>query len=183
MDAAHSFVASLKSLLRRKSYTKVTIAELCKDAGFSRRTFYKHFADKDAVVVMMIREDWVNPVIEMRKILDLDNLKSANVLLTEQALKSVRDNREVYENLLKNMGKLKLLYTILNENYELSKQIYLTYDYPEDEMDYAAYAAASITATTVIRWIESGFDTPPTKLAKLYELWVFAHWRELRTQF
>lgn len=36
-------VDAMYQLMRKKSYTEITITELCEEAGLCRRTFYRHF--------------------------------------------------------------------------------------------------------------------------------------------
>jgi AcrR family transcriptional regulator len=179
MDVLHSVTTAMISMLSKKPYNKITVQDLCNESFTSRRTFYKYFADKEAVARTMIREDFVEPVIAMRSIMVLENIKSATLLLTERCYQAVLDKSACYLNLHKNMGKPKLLYMILEENYLLGKGIFKKHPYPESEMDYAAWIMASVTATTVVRWIEDGFVVAPSRLASLYVTWVMSHWREL----
>jgi AcrR family transcriptional regulator len=179
MDAVHSFVAALRKTLDDKPYNKITVQDLCDRAGLSRRTFYKHFEDKDAVARAMVHEDYIEPPLSMRSIMDLDKITSAWLLMTEQTYKTIYENRTRYLNLLANFGKLKLLEIIVDENYQFSKNVFANYDYDELEMDYAAYVMATVSAMTTIRGIEHVCDVPHTKMAQLYGTWIGAHWREL----
>jgi len=45
-------------LFTRHGARRVTVGELCREAGVSRVTFYKYFANKDALV-REIRDDWM----------------------------------------------------------------------------------------------------------------------------
>ncbi|MDR0501501.1 MAG: TetR family transcriptional regulator [Coriobacteriales bacterium] len=178
-DACHTFTAALRTLLVTTPYYKVTVQDLCDAAFLSRRTFYKHFQNKDSVVRAMVNEDFIEPPTTLRTIMDVDNFKSAPRLLTERAYQNVLNNAACYKNLLTHLGKQALLDIILEENYEFSRKLFNTYDWSTDEMDYAAWCMASVTATTIVRWIKNDFDINASKLAQLYNLWVMAHWREI----
>jgi AcrR family transcriptional regulator len=179
MDAAHSLVAALRTLLSEKPYGKITVQDLCDTAYLSRRTFYKHYRDKADVVRAMVHEDYIDPPIAMRGLMDLREFKSSARLLSESTFGRVFENRVCYENLLQNMGKLLLLEMILEANYHFTLSVIKDYDYPQDEMDYAAYVMGSVTAVTSIRWIEQGYQESSIRLAQLYNTWIMGHWREL----
>jgi len=48
--------AHAERVFRERGFRKVTIEELCADLGMSKRTFYRHFADRDALVVAVVVE-------------------------------------------------------------------------------------------------------------------------------
>lgn len=179
MNALQAFSTTLRTLLNNKPYHRITVQDLCDKANLSRRTFYKYYEDKDAVVRALIREDFVEPSLVMRSIMNLEEMESAGLLLLERTYKAVSDDKVCYRNLLANLGKLKLLEFIIEESGALSRSIYATYDYPEDEMDYVSYIMASVTATTTIRWIESDFNVSCSRMGQLFSTWMNAHWREL----
>ena len=49
-------VAHAERVFRERGFRKVTIEELCADLGMSKRTFYRHFPDRDALVVAVVVE-------------------------------------------------------------------------------------------------------------------------------
>lgn len=179
MNTTHSFTSALRTMLDTKPYHKITVQDLCDTANLSRRTFYKHFSDKDAATQAMIREDYVEPSVAMRSIMVLEEFKSSSMLLTEQVYKTVLENRERYSNLLKNLGKLRLVEMICAVNHLFTTSFFDNYEYAQAEMDYASFLMATVTATTTVRWIENDFDLTPYTMAQYYNNWVMAHWREL----
>ena len=50
-------VAHADRVFRERGFRKVTVEELCADLGMSKRTFYRHFADRDALVVAVVVEN------------------------------------------------------------------------------------------------------------------------------
>lgn len=44
-DSKAKFVQALELLLKKKPLAKITVAEICKESGLSRQTFYRHFLD------------------------------------------------------------------------------------------------------------------------------------------
>jgi AcrR family transcriptional regulator len=177
--ATRSLVAALRQILATKPYQKVTVQDLCDNAFLSRRTFYKHFNNKDDVIAALIAEDFLEPAKALRSVLDLRTIKSSTILLSERIYQNFLEQAPVYRNLLENMGRDKLLYGILDANYHYSQTIFSEYDFPADEMDYAAYIMAAVTATTCIHWMKEGFKEPAVRMAQLYSTWMNGHWREL----
>ena len=49
---------ALFDLMEGKSYTQISISEVCKKAGVSRQTFYSLFKSKDNVVTYILQEDY-----------------------------------------------------------------------------------------------------------------------------
>jgi len=48
--------AHAERVFRERGFRKVTVEELCADLGMSKRTFYRYFADRDALVVTVVVE-------------------------------------------------------------------------------------------------------------------------------
>jgi AcrR family transcriptional regulator len=49
-------IAHAERVFRERGFRKVTVEELCADLGMSKRTFYRHFSDRDALVVAVVVE-------------------------------------------------------------------------------------------------------------------------------
>ncbi len=49
-------IAHAERVFRERGFRKVTVEELCADLGMSKRTFYRHFPDRDALVVAVVVE-------------------------------------------------------------------------------------------------------------------------------
>lgn len=54
---------SLKELLRAAPFDKISVSDICENAGTSRRNFYRHFPDKYALLVWIYDEGFcsINP--------------------------------------------------------------------------------------------------------------------------
>jgi AcrR family transcriptional regulator len=49
-------MAHAERVFRERGIRKVTVEELCADLGMSKRTFYRHFPDREALVVAIIAQ-------------------------------------------------------------------------------------------------------------------------------
>ena len=65
-------IAHAERVFRERGFRKVTVEELCADLGMSKRTFYRHFPDRDALVVAVVVERVENHVPAL-----LENLTSS----------------------------------------------------------------------------------------------------------
>jgi AcrR family transcriptional regulator len=60
-------MAHADRVFAERGFRKVTVEELCADMGMSKRTFYRHFPDRDALVEAILAErvaDYVPSIIE-----------------------------------------------------------------------------------------------------------------------
>jgi AcrR family transcriptional regulator len=60
-------MAHADRVFAERGFRKVTVEELCADMGMSKRTFYRHFTDRDALVEAILAErvaDYVPSIIE-----------------------------------------------------------------------------------------------------------------------
>ncbi len=49
-------IAHADRVFRQRGFRKVTVEELCADLGMSKRTFYRYFPDRDALVIAVVME-------------------------------------------------------------------------------------------------------------------------------
>ena len=56
---AQHIASSLKKIMSKKPFSKITVTEIIKDCGVNRKTFYYHFADIYALLKWMFEEEAV----------------------------------------------------------------------------------------------------------------------------
>lgn len=76
-----SLADSLKELVLKTPFEKVTIQDITKNAGVIRPTFYKHFADKYALLEWIFTNEIIEPTIPL---IEADMLKEAIDLMLRQ---------------------------------------------------------------------------------------------------
>ena len=52
-----ALVDSLKQLLTKKSFSKITVTEIVENCGYNRKTFYYHFEDIYSLLRWMLEQD------------------------------------------------------------------------------------------------------------------------------
>lgn len=60
----NALAQSLKTIMRTEPFAKITVEEICEEAGLSRRNFYRHFPDKYGLLNWMYYVDFVQDTIE-----------------------------------------------------------------------------------------------------------------------
>ena len=53
-----NIACALLDLLKEKPFSRISVSELCKEAGISRQTFYSLFKSKDNVITYIFQEDY-----------------------------------------------------------------------------------------------------------------------------
>lgn len=90
---------ALTRLLAEKSYTKITVSELCRASGVSRQTFYSLFSSMENVVVFTLQEKACRLPRETETLSSLEQLcKSYSAYICENRdyLKMLVDNKVAY---------------------------------------------------------------------------------------
>lgn len=60
----YTLAQSLKSLMGKRSFSKISVADLCENCGMSRKSFYYHFRDKYDLIHWIFEVEFVQPVQE-----------------------------------------------------------------------------------------------------------------------
>lgn len=55
---------SMKTLMEKRTFSKISVAELCESCGMSRKSFYYHFRDKYDLVHWIFQTEFLQPVLE-----------------------------------------------------------------------------------------------------------------------
>ena len=79
---------SLKELLTKKSFSRITVTELVENCGVNRKTFYYHFEDIYALLRWMLEKDMVSVLIS-------EELTSEPEKVIRYALDYITQNRQL----------------------------------------------------------------------------------------
>lgn len=152
--------------LLRAPYTSISVADLCRQVGISRKAFYNYYHDKDACLRAIIdrfsREAMMCTNTEVP-----DN---AGPLESTIALLEFWKEHKTYLDII---VRNELLYTVLQQNIEyLLKEehtfldLLSTPDVKSDKDILACYM--SIQLTLILQWYQRNFDTPTEEMAKKF---------------
>lgn len=88
---------SLKQLLAKKSFSKITVTEIVENCGFNRKTFYYHFEDIYSLLRWMLEQDLLSVV-------DSNELTSDPEKVIRFALHYIKQNRQLLTCVINELG-------------------------------------------------------------------------------
>ena len=88
---------SLKQLLTKKSFSKITVTEIVENCGFNRKTFYYHFEDIYSLLRWMLEQDLLSVV-------DSNELTSDPEKVIRFALHYIKQNRQLLTCVINELG-------------------------------------------------------------------------------
>ena len=155
--------ASLKELLKKKPFDKITIADLTEDCGISRMAFYYHFKDIYDLVDWIMVEDAAK-ALENKSTFDTWTESSLDLL------HQVQENKVLVMNVYRSISReqveqylYKLLDPMLREFMDRGMQeITVQDDDVQFIVDFYKYALVGM----VLEWVRRDMKTEPTLMAE-----------------
>lgn len=158
---------SLKELMEKELFEKLSVSDITSNCGFHRQTFYYHFEDKYELLDWIIQEELINPFIE--------DFKFENIYVKLYNLFSTMNSeKKFYQNSLKiNTEELsRYISKIANENVvPLIRSIKLDNDIKSDdanELIVSEFLSYGITGV-IICWVQRGMKDSPEVMTKRIE--------------
>ena len=147
---------------------KITIKDICEEAGVIRPTFYNHFKDKYELLEYIIRTDLLDPV---KPLLENEMVQEALTLL----FTNIKNDRVFYDNAVRIEGQnsfesiarqevTKLLIEVIDHK---GKGTHYRYKFLSRESIAMYYAQAM--CYVAITWIKQNYIVTPKELAEIYD--------------
>lgn len=92
-----ALVDSLKQLLTKKSFSKITVTEIVENCGYNRKTFYYHFENIYSLLRWMLEQDLLSVV-------DSNELTSDPEKVIRFALSYIKQNRQLLTCVITELG-------------------------------------------------------------------------------
>lgn len=158
--------ASLKNLLLKKPFDKITINDIAEDCGISRMTFYYHFKDIYDLVEWACEED-AKKILEGKD--DYKTWTQGFLNLFEEVLK----NKPFILNVYRSVGReqvenylYKIVYDLLLNVVEEKAQGMTVRDEDKEFVaDFYKYAFVGL----MLDWVKNGMKEDPHKIVKKVE--------------
>ena len=160
------FIESLFSLIIKYDLNNISIDDISRKAGFSRRSFYRHFSSKEELLAKA-----------MERIVD----DYSNILLAESDL-SIKNIVKVFFHfwskqllVLKALERCNLLYTLLGTMNKKISEIYVlakgeSHEYGgQEDRDYVLAFSMGGLWNTLIHWIHNGARQSPDEFAEVVD--------------
>lgn len=158
--------ASLKNLLLKKPFDKITINDIAEDCGISRMTFYYHFKDIYDLMEWACEED-AKKILEGKD--DYKTWTQGFLNLFEEVLK----NKPFILNVYRSVGReqvenylYKIVYDLLLNVVEEKAQGMTVRDEDKEFIaDFYKYAFVGL----MLDWVKNGMKEDPHKIVKKVE--------------
>jgi len=181
VGASEALEASFKKLVLRHPYSKITVAEICREAHLSRKTFYVNFQDKEDIVASIFERGAVRPIRALNAVLTREQARSISVAYTENLYSYFESEKGYYQKLVGPMfGKDDTFIRVVTRSlFSLNQEILGQDDIgTEQEREYVSYFFASSQAMFCQKWIADGMPIPPKRLAEIYCSMAYSYWFE-----
>jgi len=170
---------SLKKLMERIPFEKITIKNITDEAGLIRPTFYNHFADKYALLEWIFRNEIVAPAAAL---IEGNMLQEAMNLM----MMRMEQDRPFYVKAARIQGQnsfgsivQEVFYDLLNKVFSENIHVHPAGTDTMVTVSNLAKFYANSTTFILMQWITSDMKTPPKEVAHLYSLAVLSSMHEI----
>ena len=157
--------SALSTLLKENSLDEITVQQIVDNALINRSTFYLHYQDKydlyDSLVQELLNE--LQEVLETTPLYDLETIKRVaqqpeqTLDITDQFLKHVEANRDLYTVLITDQVFQKKFVTIISDN------MYKGNNLPRIITNHISYGSTG----TILEWLTKDTPYSSTYISKL----------------
>ena len=168
-DVEKALAASLKALVLKMPFEKITIKQIADGAGVIRVTFYNHFQDKYDLLSWIVRSQILAPV----RILISNRMYRETLILIFSNL--LRD-KDFYMKAVKIEGQNSFEEIVMECANELVLDVFRERGtgaahpaHPWMKPENLARYYANSMGYVVLEWIRAGMTIPPEEMATVYE--------------
>ncbi len=181
MDTRSAIVASFERLVEAATYDEVTVEQVCRASNISRRTFYRYFDGKQAVLASILESDLIKPVHDIHELIDSDNLKSSSTIIYRRALGRVFEKRGFYRKVFTREHP-ELMAVYIDMVVAVNRESKGLADLSRQEADFAAYVIAVSSTYAMARWLEQDCAMPIDEQTRLCLRWIYGRFREMEAE-
>ena len=168
-DIEKALAHSLKELVVRMPFDKITIKQIADGAGVIRVTFYNHFLDKYDLLAWIVRREILDPV---RILISNQMYRESLVLIFSNLLR----DKDFYMRAVKIEGQNSFAEIVNDCAFQMVLDMFrergADRSHPEHRWmnpeNLAMYYANSMSYV-MLEWIRSGMSIPPEEMATIYE--------------
>ena len=168
-DIERALAQSLKELVVRMPFEKITIKQIADGAGVIRVTFYNHFQDKYDLLAWIVRREILDPV----RILISNRMYRETLVLI---FSNLQRDRAFYMRAVKIEGQNSFSGIVMDCAYELVLDMFRERGtgqghpaHPWMNPENLARYYANSMSYVVLEWIRAGMTIPPEEIATVYE--------------
>lgn len=152
---------TLKILTKKKSFAKITIADITQGSGFNRQTFYYHFKDKYELLSWTYEQDAKTIIDDQMNFENWHRYMASLLKLIQQQASFYRNtiscDETVFRDFIFSLTRSIFFLAIdtLDQHHQISQH---------DKNFYSEFFSFGI-AGVIISWIKAGMKEAPEKIA------------------
>lgn len=148
-------------------WRSISVADICRQVGISRKAYYNYYPDKDACFAAYVDRVLRDIVLESSQSLPVNaSPLDASAALLEQWKQRKDFIRILVDNHLLNLLISQAIQYVLTEDRAL-QELLSTDEIPTDVDILTCYTAIQITL--IFQWYGRDFDTPTVEMAKKFQ--------------
>lgn len=172
--------ASLEELIKREyrtmvctmAFGEITVSELCKRVGVSRKSFYAYFESRDDVLARILYDDIGAPIEKIFPLFRNQNAPVSVPIMNTMVYQAILDHKEFYQRLVtQNQERIFV--------HAFQKCLMVSHAFTNDtlggkkgeEFEYASRFLAAAQAAIIVQWIRSGMEVAPEQLSEWFGAW------------
>ena len=152
---------ALLSVMKQYDYKDITVTQIAQEAHLSRKTFYRLFTGKDAILTLCFERLFQQALMR---------IKSRNAQHYWEVVQIYFDFWEEQKSLLNLLQKSKLLHLLFEYSYQHSMEVFEYVRSKEVAASFAlplpymlAYSVGGMHSM-LLKWVENGMDIPSPEL-------------------
>ena len=160
---------SLKALMAKKSFEKISVGDIVENCLLTRQTFYYHFQDKYDLM------NWIYYTETVRFMSGYETLEHWTEGLVRLCL-YMQENKTFYINALGTTGPNSFpeyLYGYIRSIAQTAVELMMGASYDREQWDFFIQFFATAFVSFIVRWSASGMKADPTefirKIRHLYD--------------
>ncbi len=155
------FEAYIELVLKRKN-ANIPVTEICEKVGICRKTFYRYFRDRYAIIEDLFIDDIETPLkVSLR-------IHTSNEYYTQMIYQSFLAKKDFYLIAIKEEGNNSLFENIISRLMELNLETLPLAGFTGTELEYLSFKFSSTQALLLKKWILGGMKESPEFMAKIY---------------
>lgn len=162
---------ALVALTLERGYDSITIRDIAERADVGYATFFRHYADKDALLLDML-DDVVHELEELTQ----ERAELSGMREGISIFQHVQTNARLYYMLMHSPAANRVLFHLqrrIAENIMRECDPLLPYIQPQLPLPIIANHAAAAILTLIRWWLDEGQPHPPEEMGRIYDLLIF----------
>lgn len=165
---------ALKRLLQTKSFQRITIADITREAGFNRQTFYYHFKD----IYDLLSWGFNQELSLLKPYLD-DKSQNTWIEALTLVLQYIVNNKYLCSCIINGIGHEQLMLALHDNICDIIRQI-VTHEsdirpVPPEHLDFFVEFYAYSVGSCIYNWIKGGMKESPEQLLSHLEFVISVH--------